>query len=351
VAERIVFDGKQQVRLESFDLPPVRPGEVRVRARVSLMSTGTENIAFNELFSAGTHWAAWVRYPFHPGYAAVGDVEAVGPGVDHLAPGNTVFVGMPHASHFVVPAATCATVPSAVDVRDAVWQALAGTAFVGARAASYRLGSAVVIVGAGPIGQMSTRWAAAAGADRIVVVDTFPSRLELARAGGATAVIDGPIVDRRDDIIAAVGGQQPPIVIDCTGDANVLAGALDLVGFRGRVVVLGDTGSPEDQHLTSDLITRGITIVGAHAGHLATVLDDDVDADPFAVFRPKAAPAAAPEPTGQRFARLFHRLVATGRFPLDGLISHEFAAGDCEQAYKLANTARDTTMGILFDWT
>ena len=36
---------------------------------------------------------------------------------------------------------------------------------------------------------------------------------------------------------------------------------------HGRLVLLGDTGTPELQHLTSDVIRRGLTIVGAHDRH------------------------------------------------------------------------------------
>jgi hypothetical protein len=72
--------------------------------------------------------------------------------------------------------------------------------------------------------------------------------------------------------------------------------------------------------------------------------------DPCATFR-RVAAVAPPEPAKVRVARLFHHLVATVRFSLANLVSHEFTAGECEQAYKVANEARDTTMGSLFDWT
>ena len=40
------------------------------------MSSGTETIALHGRLDPGTHWATYVRYPFHPGYSAVGIVVA-----------------------------------------------------------------------------------------------------------------------------------------------------------------------------------------------------------------------------------------------------------------------------------
>lgn len=324
---RIIFTGLRHVRLEGFALGQPGPGEVRVRSICSLMSTGTENIVFNRLFDPGTHWDAWVRYPFMPGYSTIGVVEAVGAGVTGLAVGQRVACRRPHASHHLVPAGDCFPVPADLDPRAAAWFALAKIAFVGARAAEYRPGDRVLIVGAGPIGQMSVRWARAWGAQHIAVVDPVAQRLGLATAGGATATIACPIAEADGAVRAACGGQAPRVVIDGTGHAAVFAAALRLAGDRGRVVVLGDTGSPASQCLTPDVITRGLTIIGAHDTH------DDATW------------------TNRTVTAYFLDLVRSGRFPLDGLITDVFAPADCVAAYGAANARRGETMGICFDWT
>ena len=53
-------------------------------------------------------------------------------------------------------------------------------------------------------------------------------------------------------------------IIDATGNATVLAQLLPIAAMRGRVVILGNTGFPSAQHLTDDVITRALHIVGAH---------------------------------------------------------------------------------------
>lgn len=325
-ARRLVFTGKQQVSLESFDPGILGEGEVLVRHHLSLMSTGTENIVFNRLFDPGTHWDNWVKYPFYPGYAAVGVVEKVGPGVTTLKVGDRVGSRCGHSSHSKGRAVDYFPIPDALTFDQAVWLSLAKITFHGAHVAKYQLGDSVLIIGAGPIGQMSIRWARAVGVKTIIVVDAVPNRMALAKAGGATATIAEPIQQARDAMLKANGGELPRVVIDSTGNAVVFEAALGLAAQYGTVVILGDTGAPAQQKLTSDVITRGLTIVGAHDSHNTDQWNNTT------------------------ISQLFFSLAASGRFPLDGLNTHRFTPEQCVEAYTVANRDRASTMGIVFDW-
>jgi len=115
-------------------------------------------------------------------------------------------------------------------------------------------------------------------------------------------------------------------VIDSTGNEKVFAAALGLAENFGKVVILGDTGAPSKQQLTSDVIMRGITIVAAHDGHETA------------------------EWTNATITEFFLSLAASGRFPLEGLNTHFFKPADCVQAYETVNRERARTMGVVFDW-
>jgi len=327
MAKRFVFTGKQAVKLETFDIAAPGAGEVRVRITCSLISTGTETIVFNRLFDEGTSWDAWIKYPFYPGYASVGHVEQTGAGVKKVSEGDCVIVRTGHASHCVVPEAGVFKVPDGIEPCSAAWFALAKITFMGAKAAGYFLGDRVLIIGAGPIGQMSTRWAAAAGAESIVVIDRIASRLDLAVAGGATAVLGKAIEECGDDVRDACDGNLPNVVMDSTGNAHVFAHGLSFADKGGRVVIMGDTGSPASQHLTSDVIMKGLKIVGAHDIH------------------------ETPEWTADRIYGLFFKLLKTRRFNLENMNTHTFKGEECVEVYDMATNRRGETMGILIDWT
>lgn len=327
MGERLVFTGKQQVRVEAFEAGTPGEGEVLVRNVCTLMSIGTENIVFNRLFDPGTHWDQWVAYPFHPGYSAVGEVIAVGPGVAGRSPGQLVAHRGSHASERRCKAADTYPVPAALAPDAAVWFALAKIAFMGAKAVRYGFGDSVLVAGAGPIGQMTVRWAHAAGVSTLAVVDLVERRLELARAGGASHVFAQGLGEALLPAVRqACDGDLPHVVVDTTGNATVFAEALRFARTCGRVLLLGDTGSPALQHLSPDVITKGLTIVAAHDVHTSA------------------------EWTEERIVRLFFTLASTGRFRMEGLNTHRFAPAQAAEAYRVANEERGRTMGIVFDW-
>jgi len=323
---RLTFPRPGSVELEEFTADPPGQGRVAIRAHYSLISTGTELTVFESAFEAGTHWEDYARFPFRPGYSAVGVVVGRGDDVVGLDVGDRVAFRAPHTSYHVTSPTKCTRVPEGVDLADAVWFALAKIAYVGAQAARHAAGDSVVVVGAGPIGQMSIRWASASGAQAVVAVARSARRLELARRGGATDVAQVDVTTAAEAVTERLAGVAPDVVIDTTGNPGVLPAALRLVRDRGRVVVLGDTGMPSKQHLTSDLVVRGVEIVGAHDSHV---------------------PAGEAEGV---INELFFDAVVKGRFSLDGLTTHTLLPTDCVAAYELARDRRAETIGIVFDW-
>lgn len=322
---RIEFVGKQQLCVVEEELPKPGPGQVLVRSEVSIMSTGTENIVFNRLFDPGTHWDNWVKYPFQPGYAVVGKVAEVGADVRELKIGDRVALRKGHASAHLVDETDCIPVLEGIAPEEAVWFALAKICHHGARNAGFALGQKVLVIGAGPIGQMTLRWAVAAGAEETMVIDPLSLRLGMAREGGASFTYDGSLETAKPEVERYFEGLAD-VVADSTGNYQVFQSAQSLVRNLGTLLVIGDTGSPVSQCLTPNTITRGLRIVGAHDGN------------------------RYPDWSWNDTYRLFFKLVRSGRFNLKGLNTHEFAGHDAEQAYKLANERRGESMGIVFRW-
>jgi threonine dehydrogenase-like Zn-dependent dehydrogenase len=171
----------------------------------------------------------------------------------------------------------------------------------------------------------------AAGA-HAVVVDVAPLRLALARAGGAKHCIEGAVGEQLAAIASYSNGTGTDgagfeVVVDTTGNPAVFAAALAAASQFGKVVLLGDTGYPTRQCLTSDMMTKGLTLMATHDHH---------DRDGW---------------TQRRIDALFFDLVQRGQFNLDGLVTHEFLPSNCGDAYALASDRRSDAVGVLFDWT
>ena len=325
---RIVFPRKSEVELQQFQLPPLRPTDVRVRTEYSLMSIGTETIVLHQRYDPDTHFARIFSFPqLKTGVQAVGKIEACGNEVNTFSVGDRIFMRMAHGSHQTLPARNCSLVPATIDPKSACWCGLAKTAFRASWAGSFEPGIHVLIIGAGPVGQMLVRWARVAGVETIAVVDRAPLRLEHARRGGASQMVLGDIANNIDEFRAMNDGRGPSVIVDTTGNPTVFKHALAAAPMFGKIILLGDTGYPDQQRLTSDVMSKGLTLQAVH---------DSQDRDGW---------------TQRRIDEKFFAYVCDGRFNLSELITNTFSPTDCDLAYQQADEQRDNVMGILYDWS
>src|SRR5579862_5579800 len=96
-ARRVVFTGPHRAELEEFTVPETcGPEEALVRNCATLISPGTELAVFTDSWDVPIRAAK--PYPMRVGYAAVGEVLAVGDQVSELKPGDLVFTPTGHAS-------------------------------------------------------------------------------------------------------------------------------------------------------------------------------------------------------------------------------------------------------------
>jgi threonine dehydrogenase-like Zn-dependent dehydrogenase len=166
--------------------------------------------------------------PVKYGYLNVGVVEA---GPDELL-GRTVFCLYPHQTAYVVPAEAVTVVPDGVPARRAV---LAGTVETAVNAlwdARPLLGDRVAVVGAGMVGLCVARLLAGYPGVIVTVVDTDPTRAEVAQALGARFA--SPAHAPRD----------LDLVVHASGTSSGLQLSLDLLAADGVVTDLswyGDT--------------------------------------------------------------------------------------------------------------
>lgn len=120
---------------------------------------------------------------------------------------------------------------------------------------------AVVVFGAGPIGQLIGFAATERGA-RVLIVDRLESRLELARTLGMETLFASSDSDTVTRAREWAGGDGPPIVFDATAAPAAVADALRLVRSAGRVVLVGLPG--EQAALPFGVVThKELDVLGA----------------------------------------------------------------------------------------
>lgn len=104
-----------------------------------------------------------------------------------------------------------------------------------------RLGSAVAVLGVGPVGQGSIALAALSGAYPIIAIGAPQERLDLAARMGATHTIslDMPAADRAAEVRRLTSGRGVDVVIEVAGAPEAVTQSLDLVRDGGVVVIAG----------------------------------------------------------------------------------------------------------------
>ena len=105
-----------------------------------------------------------------------------------------------------------------------------------ARVAKIAPGNSVLVLGAGPVGLTTIRWAKEMGAKDLVVADPVAARRELSGQFGATAAID-PV---QEDL-----GRDYDVVIDCVGKPGLLNTCVAAAAIKGRIVIAGVCAEPD----------------------------------------------------------------------------------------------------------
>ncbi len=123
-------------------------------------------------------------------------------------------------------------------------------------------GSAVLVLGCGPIGCFAVGVARAAGASLVIASDLNDRRLDIARAMGAHFVLN----PTRDDVVARVrewtSGEGVDLVCEMSGHPSGHQQALACARSGGRVNLLGTPNRTTEVDFARDVIFKGLTIYG-----------------------------------------------------------------------------------------
>ncbi len=329
----IVFSEKEKVEVREETIAPPKPGEVLCAAEKSLISIGTEDYCLRGIFDPGTNWAAWVKYPFRPGYSMAARVIAVGKGMTELKEGDRIVAWVEHQQFFKIRSQQVQPVPEDLSDEEATWAVLACTTQLGVRRAALQLGETVGVVGLGMLGQLVTQYLAIAGARKIIAIDPVQFRLDVARAHGTTHMLALDAVSARPEVEKITAGRMLDVVFDITGHPAVLAPAIQLLRRLGRVVLLGDTPNPTQQFLGPGVVSNSIAILGIHA-----------------TARPEQASDFNPWSNHEMVA-LFFDYLQQGRMRVSDLVTHRYSPLDAPQVYESLRHDRSAAIGVIFDWS
>ncbi|MEU1821915.1 Zn-dependent alcohol dehydrogenase [Streptomyces abikoensis] len=271
----VIFDGERPRFVDDLEVRDPGPGEV-------LVAVAAAGLCHSDL--AVVDGTIPHPLPVVLGHEGAGVVEAVGPGVAHVSPGDHVALstlascgacadcdrgrpamcraafgrpGRPFrrngeklfhfaatsvfAERTVVKAVQAVRIPDDVPLVPAALLGCGVLTGVGAVLNRARVGQgeSVIVIGAGGVGLNVLQGARIAGAAPIVAVDANPAKEKTARLLGATHFVHA---SAGRDVLAAVREVLPAgadHAFECVGDVRLVRQAVDLLGRHGQAVLLG----------------------------------------------------------------------------------------------------------------
>ena len=253
-----IVSGPRQMRIARVAIPRPGPGQVRLHLEGS--GVCASNLA---------NWEGmpWTTYPMEPGamgHEGWGVVDAVGEGVDHVAPGDRVAaLGYKSYAEFDL-----AQADAVVKIPDAVRGPVPGEALGCAmnifRRSDIQAGHTVAIVGIGFLGSLLTKLATNAGA-RVIAISRREYALNSARRMGASETI--PMIDHGgiiNQVKEITRGDFCDRVIEAVGKQWPLDLSAELTRERGRLVIAGYHQDGPRQVNMQLWNWRGLDVVNAH---------------------------------------------------------------------------------------
>ncbi|MFD3545345.1 Zn-dependent alcohol dehydrogenase [Streptomyces sp. NPDC058655] len=298
----VVFDGKQARVVDDLEIRDPGPGEVLVAiAAAGLCHSDLSVIDGTIPFPS----------PVVLGHEGAGVVEAVGPGVAHVVPGDHVAlstlancgtcadcdrgrptmcrkaIGMPgrpyarggeplyqfasnsaFAERTIVRAVQAVKIPDDIPMTSAALIGCGVLTGVGAVLNRARVdrGDSVLVIGTGGIGLNVLQGARIAGATTIVAVDANPAKEAVARQFGATHFIDASAVTDTSAAVREVLATGADHAFECVGSVQLIRQAIDLLDRHGQAVLLGVPGFKEEASFLVSSLYLDKTVMGCRYG-------------------------------------------------------------------------------------
>lgn len=321
---QMVVRPDDSVGAETFEIRPPSRGEVLIETVRTLISAGTE---------LGTQEQGRTE-DFTPGYSNTGHIIALGEGVEDYAIGDRVLSLGRHASHVTVSAAppSLAPLPDSVTFDDAAYGILGSVSMHGVRKARIELGEFTAITGMGVVGQLALQLAAQTGCELLIGVDLSHPRLEIAKASGATHILNPSRCDLRSEVQSITAGRGLDVIIEASGYPELLPIAFDMARIGGRIMALGSIWHRKVEVDFMPFHLKELTLVGCH--------------------QPKCPTVATPAfPWTQQYNRhQILKMIERGELNVVRLTTHRMPYTEASEAYRLLRDERDKSLGIVLTW-
>ena len=334
-----VMTGPKEIQFQTVALQEIQPGQVLLKI-IKIGVCGSDIHVFH-----GKH--PYVTYPLTQGHEVSAQVITVGKGVRNLHAGQKVTVepqaycGACHpcqhgkynlcenlkvmgfqtigtaSDYFIADATKVTALHEAMSYDEgAMIEPLAVTVHACKRVSDLE-GKKVLVLGAGPIGNLLCQSLKAFGAKEVMVTDISDFRLDFAKKLGVSHTINTSEIDLSEALVNAFGEDKADYIFDCAGNDITINQAIHNARKGSKIVLV----AVFDRMAKVDL---------------AKLNDSEIDLCTSMMYRHEDYLDAI-------------EFVEDGRVQLSPLISKRFSFKDYTKAYSYIEDHYETTMKVMID--
>ena len=270
------YGGPENLRLDDVEKPT--PGEGQALVKIAYAGINFIDVYMRDgLYKSLKTYAQ--KPPFVIGMEGAGTVEAVGPGVTDVKPGDRVAYCVElgsYAEYAVGPSWKLVPVPADIDMKVATALQLQGSTAHYLSHSLFRLEpghSCLIHAGAGGVGQLLIQLAKARGATVFTTVGTA-AKAEIAKRRGADHTILYREEDFREKVMEITKGEGVNVVYDSVGQDTIM-GSMRSLKRRGVICNFGASSGAVTSVDPLDLAEAGsVFFARPHLAHYIATAEE-----------------------------------------------------------------------------
>jgi len=214
------------------------------------------------------------------------------------------------------------------------------TGYMAAEACNIQPGDIVAVWGCGPVGQFAIKSAYMLGAERVIAIDRFPYRLNMARTRGGADTLNYEELDIHEALKDMTGGRGPDACIDAVGmegHAPGIAGAYD----RAKQAMMLESDRPVALRQAILACRSGgtISVAGVYGGF--------IDKFPMGAIVNRSLTLKSGQTHVHRYMRPLLQRIERGEIDPSFVITHRMKLTDAPQGYETFVHKEDDCMKVV----
>lgn len=209
------------------------------------------------------------------------------------------------------------------------------TSYWGVDIAGVKPGDTVVVLGCGPVGLLTIKWALFKGAERVIAVDGVKYRLEHAKKYGVE-VVDLEEHDDTGKYIKEITKGGADQVIDCVG----MDGRMTKLE-RVETLLKLQGGSKSAIEISTQAVRKGGTVV------MIGVYGARYNMFPLGDFFSKNITLKMGQCPAQAYTKPLLKLIEKGKFDATDIITHKLSLDQGKHAYEIFDKKQDECIKVI----